>query len=79
MRLYTKEHKYYCGIDLHTRTMYVCIIDQKGQVLVHKNIKTNPDSLLKIISPYLPDLALAVECIFTWYWLADFSAEHSVP
>ena len=79
MRLYTKEHKYYCGIDLHTRTMYVCIIDQKGQVLVHKNIKTNPDSLLKIISPYLPDLALAVECIFTWYWLADFCAEHKIP
>ena len=79
MRFYTKEHKYYCGIDLHTRTMYVCIIDQKGQVLVHKNIKTNPVTLLKIISPFLPDLALSVECIFTWYWLADFCSEHNIP
>jgi transposase len=59
--------------------MYVCILDQKGQVLVHKNIKTNPDSLLKIISPYLPDMALAVECIFTWYWLADFCNDYNIP
>lgn len=44
MRFYTKEHEYDCGIDLHTRTMYVCIIDRQGKVLVHKNIKTNPDS-----------------------------------
>ena len=28
MRFYNQQHKYYCGIDLHTRKMYVCIIDQ---------------------------------------------------
>jgi len=22
MRFYTKNHKYYCGIDLHTKMMY---------------------------------------------------------
>ena len=31
MRFYTKQHKYYCGIDLHTRTMYVCILDHERQ------------------------------------------------
>ena len=30
MRFYNQQHKYYCGIDLHARKMYVCIIDQKG-------------------------------------------------
>jgi hypothetical protein len=30
MRFYNNQHKYYCGIDLHTRKMYVCIIDEKG-------------------------------------------------
>ncbi len=25
MRFYTQQHGYYCGIDLHARTMYVCI------------------------------------------------------
>ena len=27
MRFYTHRHKYYCGIDLHTSVMYVCITD----------------------------------------------------
>ena len=28
MRFYTNSHPYYCGIDLHARTLYVCILDQ---------------------------------------------------
>ena len=79
MRYYTKQHKYYCGIDLHTKSMYVCILDGQGNILVHKNIRTDPDSLLNIISPFLPDIALAVECIFTWYWVADFCSDHNIP
>ena len=27
MRFYTKQHRYYCGIDLHARSMYVCVLD----------------------------------------------------
>ena len=27
MRFYTKQHKAYCGIDLHARSMYVCILN----------------------------------------------------
>jgi len=27
MRFYTKRHKHTCGIDLHARTMYLCILD----------------------------------------------------
>lgn len=79
MRFYTEQHPYYCGIDLHTKSMYVCILNQKGEIIVHKNLKTSPDSLLKVISPFLPDLALCVECIFTWYWIADFCAENNIP
>ena len=79
MNYYTKQHAYYCGIDLHTKSMYVCILNGQGEVLVHKNIRTSPESLSKIISPFLPDIALAVECIFTWYWVADFCSEHNIP
>jgi transposase len=79
MRFYTKQHKYYCGIDLHTKTMYVCIIDQEGTILVHQNMKAEPESLQKSITPYLSDLVIAAECIFTWYWLADFCALHKIP
>ena len=34
MRFYTTEHPLYCGIDLHARTMYICILAQSGEVLV---------------------------------------------
>jgi hypothetical protein len=27
MRFYTNQHPFYCGIDLHTRTMHACILD----------------------------------------------------
>jgi hypothetical protein len=27
MRFYTKQHQAYCGIDLHARTMYICIVN----------------------------------------------------
>jgi hypothetical protein len=32
MRFYTQSHRYYCGIDLHARWMYVCILDPEGEV-----------------------------------------------
>jgi hypothetical protein len=31
MRFYTKQHKHYCGIDLHAKKMFLCILDASGQ------------------------------------------------
>jgi hypothetical protein len=42
MRFYNQQHKYYCGIDLHARKMYVGILDQKGKTHLHKDFKTDP-------------------------------------
>jgi transposase len=79
MQFYTDQHQYYCGIDLHTKSMYVCILDQAGKILVHKNILTSPQAFLRIIEPFLPDVAVSVECIFTWYWIADLCREKNIP
>ena len=78
MRFYTKQHQHYCGIDLHTRMMYVCILDQAGTIVTHRNMKTSPEALLKTIEPYRENLVIAVECIFTWYWLADVCAREDI-
>jgi transposase len=59
--------------------MYVCILDQAGKILVHKNILTSPQAFLRIIEPFLPDVAVSVECIFTWYWIADLCREKNIP
>jgi transposase len=78
MRFYTKQHKYSCGIDLHARSMYLCILDQAGEVLLHRNLRTNPETFLKAVAPYREDLVVSVECIFTWYWLADLCRRENI-
>ena len=79
MRFYTQQHQYYCGIDLHARSMYLCILDQNGAIVLHRNMAAAPEPFLRAIAPYRTDLAVAVECIFTWYWLADLCAQEGIP
>ncbi len=78
MKFYTQTHQYYCGIDLHARCLYVCILDQSGDPLVHKNIKATPQALIKLIAPYQDDLVIGVECMFSWYWVADLCRERGI-
>ena len=79
MRYYTGQHQYYCGIDLHARTMYLCIVNQADDILYHKEIPTKADIFLEKLAPYREDVVVSVECIFTWYWLADLCAEQRIP
>jgi len=79
VRFYTQQHQYYCGIDLHARQMYVCILTDLGKIVLHKNIKTDPEIFFELIFPYLEDVVVGVECMFSWYWIADLCHEHSIP
>ena len=80
MRFYTGQHQYYCGIDLHARTMYLCILDHNtGDVVLHRNLRSQPGAFLRAIEPYRDDLIVGVECIFCWYWLADLCAQEAIP
>ncbi len=79
MRFYTTQHQHYCGIDLHARSMYLCILNQAGEVLLHRNLRASPEAFLKAVAPYREELVVAVECIFTWYWLADLCRAEGIP
>jgi hypothetical protein len=79
MRFYNTQHQFTCGIDLHARSMYVCILDAAGTIVVHKDLPAEPAAFLRVIAPYRADLVVGVECIFTWYWLADLCARESIP
>jgi transposase len=59
--------------------MYLCVLNQDGEVLLHRNMKAAPEPFLKAIAPYREDLVVCVECIFTWYWLADLCARDGLP
>jgi hypothetical protein len=79
MRFYTHQHQFYCGIDLHARTRYVCILNHAGEIVVHRAMPASPETFLKVIAPYREDIVVAVECIFPWYWLADLGAHEGLP
>lgn len=79
MRFYNGHHQFYGGIDLHKRNLYLCILDQNRDILVHRPIKNSrTDILLKVLEPFREDLAIAAESSYGWYWLADFCRDHDI-
>ncbi len=79
MRFYTQQHRYTCGIDLHARSMHVCVLDQAGQVVFDRNLPARPESFLRAIAPFREDLVVGVECMFAWYWVADLCRAEQIP
>jgi transposase len=79
MRFYTRQHKHYCGIDLHARMMYLCVVNTAGAVLLSRNIDCTPQAFLSAVKGFRDDLVVAAECMFTWYWLADLCARENIP
>ena len=59
MRFYNQAHAFYCGVDLHARTMYLCILNQAGKIVLHHEVAAEPDGFLKAIAPYRDGLVVA--------------------
>lgn len=78
MRFYSQQHPYYCGIDLHTRMMFCCIVDSDGHIVEHANLPTREARFLKLIKPYREGLVVGVEYMFSWYWLADLCEREQI-
>jgi transposase len=62
-RFYTKQHQFYCGIDLHARPMYLCILNQEGEMLVHRTMPAGPAPFLNAVAPDRSDLVVCVACL----------------
>ena len=78
MRFYSHTHPFYCGIDLHARTMHLCVLDQAGDVVFDRNIAARPETFLKAIAPYRDQVVVGVECMYAWYWLADRCSQEQI-
>jgi hypothetical protein len=53
MKYYTTTTEFNCGIDLHARQMYMCLMDRQGRKLVHTNIQGNDFGyFLQKVEPY---------------------------
>ena len=60
MRFYLERHKFYCGIDLHARRCFCACSMSKCQIVLHRNIKTDPDSLRRVLQPFREGLVIGV-------------------
>jgi hypothetical protein len=53
----------------------LCIQDDRGSILLHRNLPTCREAFQAAVQPYGEDLAVAVECVFSWYWIADLCSQ----
>ena len=58
--------------------MYVSVIDHDGKTQFHRNMPTDSEHLEQALTPFLENLVVAVECVFAWYWIADYCADHGI-
>jgi len=58
--------------------MYVCILDEQGEIREHRNMDTDREVFLKTIAPFREDIVVAVECMFAWYWIADLCQKEGI-
>ena len=79
MRFLTQTAASYVGVDLHARTLFLCVLDAAGTVRLSKNLPAKPQPFLHAIEPFRPDLLVGCECVHTWYWLADTCRRESIP
>ena len=78
MRFYTQQHRFYAGIDLHARTLHLCILEHDGEVVFDRNLACRPEVLLHALAPFRDRLVIGVECMFAWYWVADLCVTHDI-
>jgi transposase len=79
MRVYNTPHAYYCGVDLHARSLFVHILDDHGRTRFEKDLPAAPATFLEAIQPYRQGLVVGCECMFAWYWLADLCEREAIP
>jgi transposase len=79
MRCYSGQHRFYCGVDLHARTMYTHVLDAAGKTVFEQDLPTNPDLFLEALAPFRDGVVVGAECMFAWYWLADLCEDEGIP
>ena len=80
MKLHQCVTQFNCGIDLHAKNMYLCVMDKEGNKLLHKNIKTHDrECFLELVAPYRHDLTVACESTFNWYVVSDMCEDAGIP
>src|SRR5919199_2337779 len=80
MRSFTPpaDTRFYAGVDLHARSLYLVVLDRDGQTRFGRNLPAAPEPFLRAVQPFRDGLLVACECVPPWYWLADTCRDHQI-
>jgi hypothetical protein len=62
MRFYNQSHAFYCGVDLHARSMFTHVLDHQGATVFAKDLAANPSVFLDAVAPFRNGLVVGCEC-----------------
>jgi hypothetical protein len=66
----------YAGCDLHAKSNYRGIVDEKGKRVFKKKVGNDREQILEMLEWFRRDMeGVAVESAFNWYWLVDLLME----
>jgi transposase len=72
------EVRFYAGVDLHARSLFLAVLDRDGQPRYSRNLPAAPEPFLRAVAPFRDGLVVGCECMHCWYWLADTCRDHQI-
>src|SRR5262249_27401813 len=71
--------RFYAGVDLHARSLFLCVLDRDGQERFARNLPAAPAPFLKAVQPFRDGLVVGCACMHCWYWLARPCRDEHTP
>ena len=62
----------FVGIDYHTHTLQVCVIDQQKKILANQSVENHAEAVFRIVAPFGTHVHVAIEAC---NGAADFAEE----
>jgi transposase len=72
------DTRFYGGIDLHARSLFLVVLDRDGQERFARNLTAAPQPFLQAVQPFRTGLVVGCECMHCWYWLADTCRDQNI-
>lgn len=79
MELAIIKTDFVCGVDLHSQSMYICVMDRNGEIKLHRNMRNDFNLFKQLIVEYKDKISVGVETMHSYYWLADCCRQADIP
>jgi transposase len=68
---------YYVGIDLHKRTVWICVLDSQGRRVHSIRLHAGPNSLKAFFKEVPRPFRVALEATYNWYYVVDIAEQYA--